>query len=98
MTVQEWQAIVGLILGIAAVAGLVFTVLRFYIRAFARQELADIRHELMPNSGTSLKDQVTRLEITHEQIKEDNDKMDRKLDKLEEKVDKMFDVILKHFG
>jgi hypothetical protein len=98
MTVQDWHAIVALIIGIATLGGIIFAVLRFYIRAFARQELADIRHELMPNSGSSLKDQVTRLEITHEQIKEDNDKMDRKLDKLEEKVDKMFDVILKHFG
>lgn len=98
MTIQEWQAIISLIIGIAAVAGIVFTILRFYIKAFAKQELEDIRHELKPNSGNSLKDQVTRLESGHVHIKEDNEAINKKLDKLEEKVDKIFDIILKHFG
>lgn len=98
MTIQEWQAVIGLILGVAAVAGVVFTILRFYIKTFAKQELEDIRHELKPNSGSSMKDQVTRLEQSHERIKEENETINKKLDKLEEKVDKMFDVILKHFS
>ena len=98
MTIQEWQGIIGLILGVAAVVGIVFTILRFYIKAFAKQELEDIRHELRPNSGSSLKDQVTRLEESHERIKEENDQIHKKLDKLDNRVEKMFEVILKHFG
>lgn len=102
MTIAEWQGILGLIIGVAAVAGIVFTILRFYIKAFAKQELEDIRHELKPNSGSSMKDQVTRLEANQKQITEtqkvDSERFDHKLDKLEDKVDKMFEIILKHFG
>lgn len=98
MTISEWQAIIGLIVGTSAVVGILFTILRFYIRAFAKQELEDIRHELKPNSGKSIKDQVTRLENGHEDIKEDTKKLDSKLERLEEKVDKIFDIILKHYG
>lgn len=98
MTIQEWQGIISLIIGIAAVAGIVFTILRFYIKAFAKQELEDIRHELKPNSGSSMKDQITRLESSHERMEKENDAMNKKLDKMEEKVDKIFDIILKHFG
>lgn len=98
MTISEWQAIIGLIVGVSAVVGILFTVLRFYIRAFAKQELDDIRHELKPNSGTSIKDQVTRLEGGHDIMRQETKQLDAKLERLEEKVDKMFDIILKHFG
>lgn len=98
MTISEWQAIIGLIVGVSAVVGILFTVLRFYIRAFAKQELEDIRHELKPNSGTSIKDQVTRLEGGHDIMRQETKQLDTKLERLEEKVDKMFDIILKHFG
>ena len=102
MTIAEWQGLLGIIIGTSAVAGIVFTVLRFYIKAFAKQELEDIRHELKPNSGSSMKDQVTRLEANQAEItrtqKEDSERFDHKLDKLEDKVDKMFTIILKHFG
>lgn len=102
MTIAEWQGILGLIIGVSAVAGIVFTILRFYIKAFAKQELEDIRHELKPNSGSSMKDQVTRLEANQAEItktqKADSERFDHKLDKLEDKVDKMFEIILKHFG
>ena len=102
MTVAEWQGVLGLIIASAAVAGIVFTVIRFYIKAFAKQELEDIRHELKPNSGSSMKDQVTRLEANQQHITEtqktDSERFDHKLDKLEDKVDKMFEIILKHFG
>ncbi len=102
MTIAEWQGLLGIIIGVSAVAGIVFTILRFYIKAFAKQELEDIRHELKPNSGSSMKDQVTRLEANQKTITEtqktDSERFDHKLDKLEDKVDKMFEIILKHFG
>lgn len=98
MTIAEWQGVISLIIGVAAVAGIVFTVLRFYIKAFAKQELEDIRHELKPNSGSSMKDQITRLEVNHERLQEENVGINKKLDKLDSKVEKMFDIILKHFG
>lgn len=102
MTVQEWQAVIGLILGISAVAGIVFSILRFYIRAFAKQELEDIRHELKPNGGSSIKDQVTRLEVRQQEIlekqKRDDQRFEGRLDKLEEKIDKVFEIIIDKLG
>lgn len=102
MTTAEIQALIGIVLGISAVVGVVLAFLRFYIKQFAKQELEDIRHELKPNSGSSMKDQVTRLEENQKRITEtqkaDSERFDHKLDKLEDKVDKMFDIILRHFG
>ena len=102
MTTQEWQTIVALIIGVASIAGIIFGIIRFYIRVFARQELEeqlkDIRHELKPNSGQSIKDQVTRLEAGHADIKKENDQINKKLDKLEEKIDKVFDIIIDKLG
>jgi len=98
MTVGEWQSVISLVIGVAAVAGVVFTVLRFYIKAFAKQELEEIKHELKPNSGSSLKDQVTRLEDNHRRLEKENVEINKKLDKLDNRIEKMFEVILKHFG
>lgn len=98
MTIAEWQGVISLIIGVAAVAGIVFGILRFYIRAFAKQELEDIRHELKPNSGSSMKDQITRLETNHKRLEIENVEINKKLDKLDNRIEKMFEVILKHFG
>ena len=102
MTIAEWQAVIGLILGIAAVAGIIFTVLRFYVRAFAKQELEDIKHELKPNGGSSIKDQVTRLETKQKEIAdrqhEDDLKFEKRIDKLEDKIDDVMKLIIEKLG
>ena len=51
MTPNEWAAVGGLILSILAA---VYSAMRFIIRAVMR--------ELTPNGGSSLKDQVNRIE------------------------------------
>lgn len=98
MTIQEWQTIISFILGVAAVAGIVFAILRFYIKAFTKQELDDIKKELRPNGGSSIKDQVTRLEEKQKEIAdrqhEDDIKFEQRLDKLENKIDDFFKLIL----
>lgn len=98
MTIQEWQTLISFILGVAAVAGIVFTILRFYIKAFTRQELEEIKKELKPNGGSSIKDQVTRLEQKQKEIAdrqhEDDIKFEQRLDKLENKIDDFFKLII----
>lgn len=99
MNVGDW---VGIIVGIIAIATGFAALIRYIAKNALRAELEEIKHELKPNSGSSIKDQVTRLEnnqaeITKTQIA-DSEKFDQKLDKLETKVDKMFEVILKHFS
>jgi transcriptional/translational regulatory protein YebC/TACO1 len=98
MTIQEWQTTIGIILGIAAIAGIVFGILRFYIKAFTKEQFDEIRHELKPNGGSSIKDQVTRLEEKQKEIAqrqhEDDVKFEQRIDKLENKIDDVFRIIL----
>ncbi|CAB4142323.1 hypothetical protein UFOVP444_15 [uncultured Caudovirales phage] len=51
MTAQDWVAIAT---GVCAVTGSLFMGLRWVIKSYLA--------ELKPNSGTSMKDQITRLE------------------------------------
>ena len=51
MTPNEWAAVTG---GIIATGTAAYSVIRILIK--------NILHELQPNSGKSLKDQVTRIE------------------------------------
>jgi hypothetical protein len=51
MTAQDWVAIAT---GVCAITGSLFMGLRWVIKSYLA--------ELKPNSGTSMKDQITRLE------------------------------------
>jgi hypothetical protein len=97
-----WQEWVPLAVGIISIVTAIGAFTRYVIKNYLRQELQVIKHELQPNSGSSMKDQVTRLETNQIHITEtqkaDSERFDHKLDKLEDKVDKMFEMILKHFG
>jgi len=63
MTAQDWA---GFILTIISILGAVGLVGRWIVKKYVE----DILSELKPNSGSSMKDQVTRLE----------DKMDKMFD------------------
>lgn len=63
MTTQDWA---GFILTVISILGAVGLVGRWIVKKYVE----DILSELKPNSGTSMKDQVTRLE----------DKMDKVFD------------------
>jgi hypothetical protein len=75
-TLETIAAIVGLIIGFSTV----ITVAAAGVRWLVKHYFEEIKSELKPNSGTSLKDQVTRLEAQHV--------------KLESKVDKIYDAII----
>lgn len=76
MTPSDWAA---LILTIGSIVVLVAGGVRFLVKTYFR----DMRDELKPNSGNSLKDQVTRLE--------------HRTEKIEEKIDNLYAVVLEHF-
>ena len=57
MTVNEWTAIIGLVLAILTA---VYSSMRFMVKS--------IMKELTPNSGKSLKDQVSRIEQRLDQL------------------------------
>jgi hypothetical protein len=63
MSAQDWS---GLILTVLSIIGIVGAGVRWIVKKYVE----DIMSELKPNSGSSMKDQVTRLE----------DKMDKMFD------------------
>lgn len=77
MSIESW---VGIIVGISTI----ITSAALGVRWLTRHYFAEIKAELKPNSGSSLKDQVTRLEANQT--------------KLETKLDKLYDTILDHIA
>ena len=76
----------------AALIVSIFTIVAFVagsIKWLTKHYFDEIRSEIRPNSGTSLKDQVTRLEVRMTEANE----MRRDMDK---KIDRMFDTLLTH--
>ena len=80
MSIESWTALIVSICTIVAfAAGSIKWLVKHYL------------DELKPNSGSSLKDQVTRLEKN--QIDAESDRKE-----LHRKIDKMFDVLLDHIS
>jgi hypothetical protein len=77
------EVIIGISTIIAVMAG--------SIKWLTKHYFDEIRSELKPNSGSSLKDQVTRLEI---QMTEANDLRKG----MDQKIDKMFETLLTHIS
>ena len=74
-------ALLGIISAIATVAAIL-------IRHEVKKNFNEIKAEFKPNGGSSLKDQVNRLENRHGEL-------DAKVDKLDGKVDTIVNFILK---
>jgi len=78
----------------AALIVSIFTIVAFVvgsIKWLTKHYFDEIRSEIRPNSGTSLKDQVTRLEVRMTEANEMRKEMDAK-------IDKMFDTLLTHIS
>jgi hypothetical protein len=95
---MAWYDWLPIVIGIATVITGTAAGVRFLVKHY----FEEITHELKPNSGSSMKDQVTRLEANQAEItktqKADTERFDHKLDKLEDKVDKIFDIIIQKLG
>ena len=80
MTIQDWAALAVSVLTIVAVlAGAIKWLVKHYLS------------ELKPNSGSSLKDQVSRLEIRINEA--DNRRQD-----MEKKLDHMYDILIEYIS
>ena len=82
MTPQDWA---GFILTVLSIGGVIFGVINFLIKHYLS--------ELKPNSGSSLKDQVSRLENA---VEEQRIESERSRIRHESKIDKMYDILLQH--
>jgi hypothetical protein len=71
MTIQDWASLIVAILTIVSS-------IAFGIKWLVKHYLSELR----PNSGSSLKDQITRLELRVNEADISRREMDRKLDKM----------------
>jgi hypothetical protein len=84
MSIESWVAVaVGIITIVTSVAMFIRWIVKHYL------------DELRPNSGSSIKDQITRLEAKQQELEK---KMDSQHNKLERKIDKMFDALIDHLS
>lgn len=82
MTVQDWASLIVAILTIVSSIGLA-------IKWMVKHYLS----ELKPNSGTSMKDQISRLELALDDQRVDSE---RSRDRQEKKLDEMYKILLEH--
>ena len=84
MSAQDWAAF---ILTLATILTIAVGGVRFLVKHY----FAEMKAELKPNSGSSLKDQVTRLELRANEA----DQMRRDMDK---KLDKMYSILIEYIS
>lgn len=84
MSAQDWAAFTLTLLSIVTLAA---TGVKWLVKHY----FEEIKSELKPNSGSSLKDQVTRLEDRSNEL----DQMARNMDS---KLDKMYMILLDHIS
>jgi predicted PurR-regulated permease PerM len=81
---------------VAAIGALVAAIVSGVKSLF--KKLESIISELQPNGGSSMRDQVNRLESNQEKFMQDqqaeNGRTSDRLDKIEEKVEKMYDIVI----
>jgi len=66
------------------------------IRWLTKHYFDEIKSEFKPNGGSSLKDQVNRLERNQAALQERIDKAEETRKEMNEKLDQMYLILLKH--
>jgi hypothetical protein len=66
------------------------------IKWLTKHYFDEIRAELKPNSGSSLKDQVGRIEIQQKTFQSRLDEADQMRRDMDKKLDKMYIILLDH--
>jgi hypothetical protein len=84
MTVQDWASLIVAILTIVSS-------IAFAIKWMVKHYLS----ELKPNSGSSMKDQISRLETSLDDQRIDSE---RSRDRQERKLDEMYRMLLEHIA
>lgn len=92
MPLEIFQMILGVTIGVATV----ITISAAGVRWLVRHYFDDIRKELKPNSGSSMKDQVTRLEGDVLDLKIQNQQGEKFHEKLDDKIDKLTELFVQY--
>lgn len=88
MTILQWLQTyiplgVGIVAILSAIAGLIYNIHKKF-HNFIKDEIESVAKEFKPNGGSSLKDQVNRLEVQH--------------NNLSDKVDKIYEILIDKFS
>jgi uncharacterized protein Yka (UPF0111/DUF47 family) len=90
--------IANMLLGIVISVGTIISITALGIRWLVKHYFEEIKKELKPNSGTSIKDQVTRLEARVEHAEKVRTETHLKVEKLERKIDDFYDKFIEYLS
>lgn len=91
MDLASW---IGTIVGISAIISSSALGVRWLVKHY----FEEIKHELKPNGGSSLKDQVNRLEKDICDLKNQQSEADGLRKETNKKIDHMYDVLLEYIS
>lgn len=84
MSLESW-------IGIAVGISTIITSIGMGVKWLTKHYFDEIKHELKPNGGSSLKDQVNRLEA-------DMKEADQRRKEMSNKLDHMYDILLDYIA
>jgi hypothetical protein len=85
-----------MILGITISAATIITITATGVRWLVRHYFDDIKKELRPNHGSSMKDQVNRMEIDILDLKRQNVKGEEYHERLDNKIDRLTEMFVEY--
>lgn len=89
MNIESW---IGIIVGVTTI----ITSAGLGVRWLVKHYFDEIKHELKPNGGSSIKDQVNRLEKDILDLKNQNEKGEEYHEKLDSKIDHLTEVFINY--
>jgi hypothetical protein len=89
MSVESW---IGIFVGISVIISSAAMGIRWLVKHYFQE----IKHELKPNGGSSLKDQVNRLELDILDLKNQNHKGEQYHEKLDSKIDHLTELFIQY--
>jgi hypothetical protein len=92
MPLEIFQMILGITISVATIITITATGVKWLVKHY----FDDIKKELKPNSGTSMKDQVTRLEADILDLKVQNQQGEKFHEKLDDKIDKLTELFIQY--
>jgi hypothetical protein len=94
---MPWE-IFQMILGISISIATVITLVASGVRWLTKHYFDEIKKELKPNSGSSLKDQVSRMEQDILDLKNQNQKGEEYHEKLDNKIDRLTEMFVSYIS
>jgi hypothetical protein len=86
------------VLAISVAIGTLFTMGAMAIRWLIKHYLAEIKQELKPNGGGSIKDQINRLETRIDKNETLNTESFRRIEKVERKIDDLYEKFIDYIA